>query len=109
MAICKIYKDTTADNLEFFKKAIWLNNIKTYYSNFKSIGEYLQNTTPEILERGILFLKDISTYEESSFNNEGAMQVIKNLKFYYEDKAKKDPSAAGKLQAIKKVMKDSLN
>jgi hypothetical protein len=108
MAICKIFKDTIADNLEFFKKAIWLNTARTFYSNFRMFGEYLENVNPNILEKGILFLKDIYTYEESSYNTQGALQVIRNLKYYFTEKAKKDKQAEIKLQIINKAGKDLL-
>ena len=107
--ICKVFKDTAADNLEFFKKAIWLNTTKTYYSNFKSIGEYLEIVSSSILEKGILFLKDINKYEESDYNKQSAKQVVRNLKYYFEDKAKKDKQADIKLQIVSKLGKELLN
>ena len=63
MAIGRIFKDTTADNMEFFKKAIWLNGPYTFYSNFRSFADYLEKANNTDLEKGILFLKDIYTYE----------------------------------------------
>ena len=108
MAICKIFKDTTADNLEFFKKAIWLNTARTFYSNFRMFGEYLENVNPNILEKSILFLKDIYMYEESSYNTQGALQVIRNLKYYFTERAKRDKQAELKLQIINKAGKELL-
>lgn len=108
MAICKIFKDTTADNLEFFKKAIWLNTARTFYSNFRMFGEYLENANPDILGKSILFLKDIYMYEESSYNTQGALQVIRNLKYYFTERAKKDKQAELKLQIINKAGKELL-
>ncbi|MDB5228502.1 MAG: Peptidase rane alanine aminopeptidase [Bacteroidota bacterium] len=107
--IGKIFKDTTADNLEFYKKAIWLNTARTFYSNFKSIGEYLEIADTGILQKGVMFLKDIYQYEESSYNTLGAKQVIKNLKYYFEDKAKKDKQADIKLQIVNKIAFDLFN
>lgn len=104
MAIAKIFKDSSADNLEFFKKAIWLNHGRTAYSNFKSIEEFLQKTNNFILERGLLFLKDIYLYEESEYNTNGAKQAVRNLKYYFEEKAKKDKQADIKVQIIKSVL-----
>jgi aminopeptidase N len=109
MAVGKIFKDTTADNLEFFKKAIWLNNYKTFYTNFKSFNEYLENADNIILQKGILFLKDIFTYEESAFNTMHAKQVVKNLSYFFETKAKKDPQADIKLQIVRKEGATLLN
>ena len=71
-------------------------------------GEYLENANPDILEKSILFLKDIYTYEESSYNTQGALQVIRNLKYYFTEKAKKDKVAELKLQIINKAGKDLL-
>jgi aminopeptidase N len=108
MAICKVFKDTTADNLEFFKKAIWLNNYKTYYSNFKSFGEYLEKASSVTLENGIQFLKDIHKYEESNFNTASAKQIIKNLRYFYAERARKDQDADIKLQIVNKVGRELL-
>lgn len=108
MSICKIFKDTTADNLEFLKKAIWLNTGRTFYTNFRSFGDYLENANASTLEKGILFLKDIYKYEESNYNTQGALQVVRNLKYYFADRAKKDKQAEIKLQIINKVGKDLL-
>lgn len=102
MAICKIYKDTTANHLDFFKKAIWLNSYRTFYSNFTSFEKYLEIADNTTLQNGILFLKDIALYEESYFNTESAKQVIKRLKYFFTEKTKKDKLADIKLQIIKK-------
>ncbi|MFN8282545.1 MAG: M1 family aminopeptidase [Chitinophagales bacterium] len=107
-AICNVFKDTTADNLEFFKKAIWMNSFKSYYRNFKYFGDYLKNVHPIILDRAVSFLKDINQYEESDYNKEGAKKVVQNLKVYFEDKAKKDQQADLKLQIVKKAGKELL-
>ncbi len=109
IAIGKVFKDTTADNMAFFKKAIWLNSPRTFYSNFKSFGEYLENTGSLQLEQGILFLKDISKYEESNYNTSGAKQVVRNLNYYFTEKAKKDKLADVKLQIVNKAGKELLN
>lgn len=109
IAVGKVFKDTTADNLEFFKKAIWLNSPRTFYSNFRSFGEYLEIANNSTLEKGILFLKDIYTYEESDYNTQGAKQVVKNLSYYFADKAKKDKQADIKLQIVNKTGKELLN
>ncbi|MEZ5025897.1 MAG: M1 family aminopeptidase [Chitinophagales bacterium] len=103
VALCNIYKDTTADQMEFFKKAIWLNTPYTFYPNFKSFSQYLTNVNLNDLEKGILFLSDIYTYEESNYNKDGAKQAIQNLKSYFAEKAKKDKQADLKLQVVKKV------
>ncbi len=55
--------------------------------NFRSFGEYLENVNNSTLEKGILFLKDIYTYEESDYNKQGAKQIVKNLSYYFADKA----------------------
>ncbi len=109
IAVGKVFKDTTADNLEFFKKAIWLNSPRTFYSNFRSFGEYLEIANNSTLEKGILFLKDIYTYEESDYNTQGAKQVVKNLSYYFADKAKKDKQADIKLQIVNKTGRELLN
>lgn len=109
VAICRIFKDTTADNLEFFKKAIWLNTAKSFYPNFRAIGDYLKNAGSITLQKGVSFLSDISKYEESSYNTNGARQVLQNLRFYFEEKAKKDQLADIKLQIINRVAGDVLN
>lgn len=108
MSIAKIFKDTIEDNFEFFRKAIWLNNIKTFYSNFKSFGEYLQRTNTAILEKGISFLNDIARYEESNYIITGAKQTVRNLKYYFEEKAKKEQQADIRLQIINKLGKEML-
>lgn len=105
-AIANVFKDTTADNLEFFKKAIWLNAPRSYYKNFRYFGEYLKNADVLILEKAILFLKDINKYEESDYNTLGAKKLVQNLKVYFEEKAKKDQQADIKLQVVKKVGKE---
>ena len=56
-AVARVFKDTIADNFDFFKKAIWLNTPRSYYPNFKSFGEYLEKSNNMVLEKGILFLK----------------------------------------------------
>ena len=103
MAICKIYKDTTANHLDYFKKAIWLNNYRTSYSNFTSLETYLQTTDNITLENGISFLKDVYLYEEAAFNKESAKNIIKRLRNYFTEKAKKDKLADIKLQIINKT------
>ena len=108
VAICNVFKDTTADNLEFFKKAIWLNSPYSAYKNFKNFGDYLKTADAMRLEKGILFLKDIYKFEESDYNTSGAKKVVQNLKIYFEEKAKKDQQADIKLQIVKKVGKDLL-
>ena len=108
MAIVKIFKDTTADNLDLFKKAIWLNNGRTFYSNFRSFGEYLEKANNFILEKGILFLNDIYKYEESDYNKQGARQAVKNLYYYFNERAKKDSFSDVKLQIVKKTAKEVL-
>jgi aminopeptidase N len=102
--IAKVFKDSSADNLEFFKKSIWLNTYRTASSNFKSLEEFLQKTNNFSLEKGLLFLKDIHRYEESDMNTNGAKQAVRNLKYYFEDKAKKDKQAEIKLQIVKSVL-----
>ena len=74
--IAAVFKDTIADNLEFLKKTIWLNTNRTFYSNFKSFGEYLKN---RMLNTGKWYsvLVDIYQYEESDYNKQGAKQVVK--------------------------------
>ncbi len=109
MAIAKIYKDSSANKLEFFKKAIWLNTARTFYSNFKSFGEYLEIADNDVLQKGILFLNDINKYEESDYNRLGAKQVVRNLNYYFGDKAKKDKPAEIKLQVINQTGKELLN
>lgn len=109
LAISKVFKDTTADNLEFFKKAIWLNTTKTFYTNFKSFGEYLEIANSSILQRGILFLNDIHEYEESDYNKSGAQQVVQNLHYYFAERAKKDKQDDIKLQIVNKSGKALLN
>jgi len=108
MNVAKVFKDTTADNLEFFKKAIWLNSYGISYANFQSFGEYLEKVNADIFEKGILFLKDVNQYEESSYNKDGAKQVVQNLKYYYEGKTKKDTEAKVKLDIINRIGKDWL-
>ena len=108
VAIAKVFKDTTADNFEFFKKAIWLNSPGTAYANFQSFGEYLEKSDNFTLEKGILFLKDIAQYEESNYNIDGAKQVVRNLKTHFASKAKKDIKAATSLQIINKIGKELL-
>jgi len=108
MAISKVFKDTTADHLEFFKKAIWLNSPATAYGNLQSFNEYLEKCDNFNLEKGILFLKDIAKYEESSYNISSAKQIVRNLKFYFDSKAKKDAQASVKLQIVSKVGKELL-
>lgn len=109
VAIGRIFKDTTADNMEFFKKAIWLNGPYTFYSNFRSFADYLEKANNTDLEKGILFLKDIYTYEESNYNKQGAKQIVGNLYYYFNEKAKKDSQASVKLQIVKKAGKELLN
>ncbi len=109
IAIGKIFKDTSANNLEFFKKAIWLNSQGTYYTNFMSFGEFLEKANNNILEKGILFLIDIERYEESSYSTEGAKQTIKNLSYYFGERAKKDKLADIKLQIVNKTGKKLLH
>ncbi len=105
MAVAKIFKDTVADNFEFFKKAIWLNNARTFYSNYKSFSEYLQIANTSILEKGVLFLNDIARYEESDFIITGAKQAVRNMKYYFEERAKKDQQADIRLQIINRLGK----
>ncbi len=62
-----------------------------------------------ILEKGILFLKDIYTYEESDYNKEGAKQVIRNLSYTFAEKAKKDKQADIKLQIVRRTGKELFN
>jgi hypothetical protein len=107
-AIGAVFKDTTADNLDFFKKAIWLNDPRSAYSNFKNFGDYLKNTNTIVLEKATVFLTDIYKHEESNYNKTGAKNLVKNLKIYFEEKAKKDQLADIKLQIIKKLAKDIL-
>ena len=107
-AIAAVFKDTTADNLEFFKKAIWLNSPRTSFPNFQSLNEFLEKSNGFILEKGILFLKDIAQYEESDYNKQGAKQVVRNLKYYFDSRAKKDSQAAVKLQIVLKTGRDLL-
>lgn len=102
-AIAAVFKDTIADNLEFFKKAIWLNTNRTFYYNFKSFGEYLKKSDAVILENGIRFLADIYQYEESDYNKQGAKQVVQNLEFYFSEKAKKSPDDDKKWKMIKLI------
>lgn len=102
-SICSIYKDSTADKMDFFKKAIWLNTYSTFYSNFRSIEVYLQNVSTTQLEQGILFLRDIATYEESDYIKDAAIQTIRNLKYYFTEKSKKDKLADIKLQIVTKA------
>ncbi|MEN9448727.1 MAG: hypothetical protein RJA25_2017 [Bacteroidota bacterium] len=108
IAIANIFKDTTADNLDFFKKAVWLSNYNSSYYAFKAIGEYLEKCNNFILEKGILFLNDIYQYEESDFMIQGAEQVVKNLKQTFSERAKKDAQADIKVQIIKKSAKTIL-
>ena len=108
-AVAKVFKDTTADNFDFFKKAIWLNTPRSSYPNFKSFGEYLEKANNTVLEKGILFLKDISTYEESDYNTEGAKQLVRNMHYSLTEKAKKDKQADIRLQIVKKTGKELLN
>lgn len=106
--IANIFKDSKEDHLVFFKKAIWLNNTKTFYYNYKSFGEYLEKSDNFILEKGVLFLNDIYLYEESEYNKQGAAQVVKNLKFVLTERAKKDTQADIRLQIVKKSGKNIL-
>jgi hypothetical protein len=108
VAICNVFKDTTADNLEFFKKAIWLNSPYSAYKNFKNFGDYLKKIPISLFEKAILFLIDINTYEESNYNKNGSKNLLRNLKYHFEEKAKKDQQADIKLQVIKKLAKDIL-
>jgi len=108
-AVARVFKDTIADNFDFFKKAIWLNTPRSYYPNFKSFGEYLEKSNNMVLEKGILFLKDISTYEESDYNIEGAKQLVRNMHYSLTEKAKKDKQADIRLQIVKKTGKELLN
>ena len=108
MAISKVFKDTIADHLEFFKKAIWLNSPGTAYTNLQSFNEYLEKCDNFTLEKGILFLKDIVKYEESSYNIYSAKQIVRNLKYYFDLKAKKDAQASVKLQIVSKVGREIL-
>ena len=108
-AVADIFKDTTIDNLAFFQKTIWLNTPMVSYNNFKSIGIYLENASSMIVERGILFLKDVYKYEESNFNKIGAKQVIQNLNYYFNEKAKKSQDADIKVHIIKKIAPEMLN
>ncbi|HQG38816.1 MAG TPA: HEAT repeat domain-containing protein, partial [Chitinophagales bacterium] len=100
-AIAAVFKDTTIDNLDFFKKAIWLNTNRSFYYNFKSFGEYLKKSDDTILENGIRFLADIYKYEESDYNIQGAKQVVQNLEFYFAEKAKKPQAEDKKWKIIK--------
>lgn len=86
-----ILKDTTINHLDFFKKAIWLNNYKTYFQNFENLSNYLVNTKDKLLfDEGINFLYEINQYEESSFNFLGANQALNsirnNLEYLQKDK-----------------------
>jgi aminopeptidase N len=108
MNIAKVFKDTAADNLDFFKKAIWLGSFGFTYYNYQSLTDYLDKVNPEIFEKGILFLKDIYLYEESNYNKAGAKQVVQNLKKYYDGKIKKDTESKTKLDIINKLGKDWL-
>lgn len=102
-SICSIYKDSIADKMDFFKKAIWLNTSYTFYTNYRSFETYLQNASTTQLENGILFLKDIAKYEESDYNKDAAIQTIRNLKYYFTEKSKKDKLADIKLQIVTKA------
>ena len=108
LAVANVFKDTTADNLEFFKKMIWLNTPGTAYQAFQSFVEYLQKADNFMLEKGILFLKDIAKYEESGYNKDGAKLAARNLKYYFDARAKKDSQANIKLQIVTKVGRDLL-
>ncbi len=101
--IGKIFKDTTADNLEFFKKAIWLSSQTNAYVNFRNFNMYLEDANEAILEKGLVFLKDIYTYEESNYSINGAKDIFKNLNYYFSEKTKRDPSFGSKLQLVKKI------
>lgn len=107
-AVAKVFKDTSINHLDFFKKMIWMGGPRASYTCYKYLGDYLKLVDNIVLEQAIAFLVDIYTYEESSYNTEGAQQLVKKLQSYYSDKAKKDKLADVRLQIINKVGKKLL-
>jgi aminopeptidase N len=76
-----VLKDTTINHLEFFKKAISLNNHYFAAENFDNLFLYLVKTKDTLLFKdACAFLLDINQYEESDYNINGASRVISYLK-----------------------------
>ncbi len=113
VSLAKIFADTSLDNLEFIKKAIWMNNYRTYLPNFRSIKIYLKKCNDPLFANGIAFLADINQYEESDQNIRGAANVIYDLKTYYEERVKdkkilkeEKDSATQRLAILDKAVKN---
>ncbi|HNL83944.1 MAG TPA: M1 family aminopeptidase [Chitinophagales bacterium] len=87
--VCKVLKDSSADNLDILEKSIYLGAQYIHYQNFRSIGKYLEICSIENFEKGIRFLKDIYDYEESDFNTKAAKKAVDDLKRTFDGKQPK--------------------
>ncbi|MCB0513559.1 MAG: hypothetical protein KDC60_03930, partial [Bacteroidetes bacterium] len=111
-SIGSILKDTTVNHLDFFKKAIWLNNYKNAYQNFENLSDFLMKTQDEnLFQDAINFLADINHYEESNFNIDGSIRICTSLrnKLEYQQNNKKTekyvlPIIAKKLEILNKII-----
>lgn len=111
-SIGSILKDTTINHLDFFKKAIWLNNYRNAYQNFENLSDFLMNTQDEnLFQDAINFLSDINHYEESNFNIDGSIRIctsLRNKLEYQENNKKTDkyllPLIAKKLEILNKAI-----
>ncbi len=87
--VCKVLKDSSADNLDVMEKSIYLGAQYIHYQNFRSITKYLEICSMENFEKGIHFLKDIYDYEESDFNTKAAKKAVDDLKRTFDGKSSK--------------------
>lgn len=101
--VCKVLKDSSADNLAVLEKSIYLGAQFLHYQNFRSIGKYLEICSIENFEKGIHFLKDIYDYEESDFNTTSAQKTVQDLRRRLQEKASNNSK---RLDIIAKVWKD---